>query len=476
MLKVLVVDDEHLVRKGLIHIMPWEKFGLAVIGECDNGESALEFMEQQEPDLLFTDLTMPVMDGFELLNEVGLRYPRVRTVVLTCHADFQFVQQALRLGAIDYVLKTQLEKDAQEEVLRRIRQRIGQDQQTESIRVTAGAPGEHSAWGLLLCRMGNQQHPPGRPEAAVPASEFPWDEGAAYIELTPGHFFAAFSGDADSNLLLKRVNPQHWIAVLVRDIAGFQVNGLHKWLLRYAETRLFYDYSSSERAVKCSPEHDGAMPAAREEEWLTLEQRWRSYRWLEHEGEFQAWISAVGEVKPPQERLRKCIGESFNAWNHIRELRESPSLQTENTKWTFWEGMRKSLSEIRDILSTSRRRTDCSPDVFVSILKSLEIISKDLCRTMDQSEVAGRVGLSRGYFSKVFKEVVGLPFQEVLRLERIRRAKELLMHPDQWPIYKIAEETGFQDDAYFSRLFRNETGMLPTEYRTQIIAEKRSAP
>jgi two-component system response regulator YesN len=127
MLKVLIAEDDKLVRKGLIALMPWEQFGLQIAGEAVNGEAALQFLENHEVDLLITDLAMPVMSGIELMRAVRMRWPHIWLVVLTFHQDFEYVQEALRLGAIDYIVKTQLDKESMEDVLSRIVGRIREE-------------------------------------------------------------------------------------------------------------------------------------------------------------------------------------------------------------------------------------------------------------------------------------------------------------------------------------------------------------
>ncbi|MCS7462102.1 response regulator [Paenibacillus doosanensis] len=120
MMKVLVVDDDHLVRKGFIFMMPWNDYGLEVVGEAGNGRKALEFLEHTQVDLLITDLAMPVMSGLDLMRAVKERYRDVAMVVLTFHQDFEFIQEALRLGALDYITKVELEHEHMGEVLKRI--------------------------------------------------------------------------------------------------------------------------------------------------------------------------------------------------------------------------------------------------------------------------------------------------------------------------------------------------------------------
>ncbi|WP_028551276.1 response regulator transcription factor [Paenibacillus sp. UNC451MF] len=135
MLKVLVVDDDHLVRKGFISMMPWKDYNLEVVGEAGNGRKALEFLEHHEVNLLITDLAMPVMSGIDLMRSVKERHRHVAMVVLTFHQDFEFIQEALRLGALDYITKVELEHEHMGEVLKRIVDKMKEQAQEADWRI-----------------------------------------------------------------------------------------------------------------------------------------------------------------------------------------------------------------------------------------------------------------------------------------------------------------------------------------------------
>lgn len=124
MIKTLIVDDEKYVRKGLIAVFPWNSFGFNIIGEASSVDKALEILSINQVDLVITDLTMPIKSGFDLMKELSQSYPEIFVVVLTCHQEFSYIQEALRSGAIDYIVKTQLEKEKVEEVLQRIASKI----------------------------------------------------------------------------------------------------------------------------------------------------------------------------------------------------------------------------------------------------------------------------------------------------------------------------------------------------------------
>ena len=105
MLKVLVVEDEELIRKGIILTVDWASLDCVVVGEAANGEEALEAVERFHPSLIITDLKMPRMDGIELLHRLREQGNRAYVIILTAYDSFTYAQSALRLGAVDFLLK-----------------------------------------------------------------------------------------------------------------------------------------------------------------------------------------------------------------------------------------------------------------------------------------------------------------------------------------------------------------------------------
>lgn len=105
MFKVIIVDDEEEVRKGIIKKIDWPKYNFEVIGEAENGREAVDLMEETIPDVVITDITMPLMDGLELSSLIQELFPTVKTVILTGFNDFKFAQQAIKYGVVDYLLK-----------------------------------------------------------------------------------------------------------------------------------------------------------------------------------------------------------------------------------------------------------------------------------------------------------------------------------------------------------------------------------
>ena len=103
--KILLVDDEEEVRKSIIKKINWEEEGFLVVGDAENGVEALEKIENLNPDLVFTDIRMPYMDGLELIKEINIRYPLIKSIIFSGFDDFDYAKEAIKMGVIEYVLK-----------------------------------------------------------------------------------------------------------------------------------------------------------------------------------------------------------------------------------------------------------------------------------------------------------------------------------------------------------------------------------
>lgn len=116
-LRVLIVDDEELIRMGIARLVEQAGDDFQVIDTCASAREALEVLKNQETDLIITDIRMPEMDGLELLNEVKRLYPDVFSIVISGYEEFEYARTALKVGASDYILKPIDRKQFREQLL-----------------------------------------------------------------------------------------------------------------------------------------------------------------------------------------------------------------------------------------------------------------------------------------------------------------------------------------------------------------------
>lgn len=107
-IKVLIADDESIVRQGLRTIGPWERYGMEVVAEAPNGKKAYEAFIEHRPQVVITDIVMPEVNGIELATQVKQSAAETKILLLSCHRDFEYAQRGIELGASGYLLKTAL--------------------------------------------------------------------------------------------------------------------------------------------------------------------------------------------------------------------------------------------------------------------------------------------------------------------------------------------------------------------------------
>ena len=141
MKKVVIVEDEELVRRGIVQAVDWQGVDCAVVGEAANGAEGLEVIRRERPDLIVTDIKMPRMDGIEMLRQLRSEGNAAAVILLTAYSDFTYAQAAVKLGAVDYLLKPFHDGELEEAV-----ERLGLGTGTETgpgAEITAGGKSKY---------------------------------------------------------------------------------------------------------------------------------------------------------------------------------------------------------------------------------------------------------------------------------------------------------------------------------------------
>ncbi|WP_127491476.1 response regulator [Paenibacillus glycanilyticus] len=447
-MKTLIVDDEHFVRKGLILTVPWKEYGFDIVGEAENGQKALEQLAAQPIEVLITDLTMPKMSGFELMKEVQQQYPHIWIVVLTCHQDFGYVVDAMHAGAIDYLVKTQIEEGKMEEALARIEKRI-----SDGTRHRQQAVVHKSSCPELIVV-------PARAHAKL--DMVPWPASPTIMPIEQGCFRIADYGIYDVKPLHKFWEEEQlyesWIPVVYETAPEKEFMSTKDWVAQVKES-VFYrfrrDLPSPLRFIPAV-----SRPAKGMEPLEKIDRMFHSMHWIFDMGLYQTWIQLVEEAEPNSSYMSDVVGKFLKA---LSVIQGSPTELVENRsmlKQWDWHELLQSLTELRLFL----QQRNFPEETAIGIYKAILLIHDELSENLNQENVAQRVALSRSYFGQCFRPIVGMSFHELLTEMRIRKAEELLVTSNEY-IYSVAEQSGFQDEKYFSKVFKQHRNLLPKEYR-----------
>lgn len=120
MYKLLIVDDDEIICRGLRSCIPWESHGICVIGQAYDGEEALELVERECPDILLADINMPFLDGMELSCYIRQKYPEIKIILLTAYKEFTYARQAVRMQIFEYLTKPFSNDEVLKSVLRAV--------------------------------------------------------------------------------------------------------------------------------------------------------------------------------------------------------------------------------------------------------------------------------------------------------------------------------------------------------------------
>lgn len=453
MINALVVDDERLVRQGLQSLTNWQAFDISFVGEAKDGVQALRFLAEQEVDVMFVDITMPNMNGFELIKHVQERHPHVNFVILTCHHEFDYVQEALQLGAIDYIVKTLLNRDNVEETAKRIVSRLKRELKRKQD-VPTLYPG-----GIYLYYY--TSHSAYLPEHAHSLQA----EGK---KLDP-HWFRLHPGYS----IEKLDNVVQYVDVVVVKLSASKrmtTEAVEHWLMEQGERLLFYsgdgDHYLHLTDAQLSHWMQQLSASSKEQEQRFFHDT-ETYRWLLYPQEWARWVEQVLQLKPSPAYMQQLCDYFYRqvlltmAISHA----EYGGKQLDQPQALTWKCTERWLQQFSIFLRSKMGDLSFSHEVMLCMIKAIRYMHEQISLELNQNELAYQVGMSRSYFSQCFKRFFGVSFGDVLRTLRLNAAKQLLI-TTQLTISEIANRVGFVDHKYFSRAFKAQLGVYPTEYRS----------
>lgn len=130
MYKVVIIDDEPIIVEGLSRLLPWEKYNCRIAATACNGKEGLEVIRREKPDILFSDICMPGLDGLSMIAALKVEFPDMEISILTGFREFDYCQKAIRLGVARFLLKPSNMGEL-EEALKAMTERLGKKSVTE---------------------------------------------------------------------------------------------------------------------------------------------------------------------------------------------------------------------------------------------------------------------------------------------------------------------------------------------------------
>lgn len=438
--------------------MPWEKHGMEIIGEAADGQRALAFLENHEVDLALVDIDMPVMDGSTFIRKASALYPNLNYVVLTMHTEFEYVQDVLRLGAIDYIAKMQFDEENFDEILDRIQAGIARKtalrQPASSLKWREGKILYPEIYALITIESESDEH----------IFRF-WeknnlDNRGDIYELSSGIW--VFTDSRDS-FLFPDVFPNTML-LRISDVRDMTYQQLGRLLKNYLNEQFFYEYQPIRQINhKHAYELQEQGILAGEEDLERLKAEWISLNWV-HENElFKQFKLDLKSCKLKSSKLYHFLLLLETVWNasYSQKTGEKLSLPPSFHNWSEVEEWLMQAYEKANLFNSSSKYSD---DVTKNIWNAKQYVDTHYSSPIDISQAARQANMSSGYFSRCFHDIVGETFSDYCTRIRVTQAEKLLQNTS-YSIQQTAFEVGYDDEKYFSRVFKKVTGMAPSDYR-----------
>jgi len=502
MLRVVIVDDELLMRRGIRALVDWEEQGFSIVGEAANGTEALRVIRETKPDIVFTDIIMPEMGGLPLIREALKEFPQLKVVVLSCHNDYEYVREALTLGARDYILKLSMLPDDLTAVLQKLfheiygekpviqMQSAGKSETAEALRDVL----YHSESGkesVIEQYFGDKSYAAVYIRLYFEAADK--GGGQAVVKFLADNFFGKqdvlFKRDDTTLIALTTVDYEHLRAVydryasvlrsqfgllLMAGMSGEKTpqvtvkrlfeqardayrQGFYEGYMVYPYRNRYFSHALAEQRTAAMIDEAGDFLAAYD--YDSAEQVMR-----------ELWAEMEGSRLEPEEALVICF-EVYLKYQQVlfQKINRSDFLLKKS-------GFQDSISalgtfrEIQEHLLFIARNLIGNLNLFrETVLKDevnrvVEYIGAQLGEDISLKSAAACVSLSESYLSHLFKREMGESFSDHLQKQRIERAKYLLAKTAD-SVNAVAAACGYEDCSYFCRVFKKVTGMTPREYR-----------
>jgi len=521
MYRVLIAEDEILVRIGVKNLIPWEKYGMSVIADVGNGQEAWDVYEKERPELIITDIKMPVMDGMELIRRIREHNSSAAIVILTCLSDFEMARNALSLGVDEYILKLTMTPEDMERVVVKMADKLkaqapapssyhpggGAEVRWDNLRDSLASEtttieecvlrlGGRSGDGLRLCiieidryaslktRFGDEQgHLTGMNMTGVlqhVAAAYPYIS-IVYAQQQQALLMIRMPGDGGIEEADAATEP--FLLHLGQAVSRYFNTTVSVGLSRtgagaspvkaqYEECRQSLDmkYVCGDGTQWRYDEHIEERLAERSEQWCKeIESSWSRLEVSIRDSMLQQLTSFRLEGKHGMREwsdflvraLRAPIGQSRLPSEQVWQLLEETSSQIRAAR-TLQEAMACVTDYLDTLLHAGAEQAQYSPEVAAGI----RYIQQHYRKGVTLRQLARHVNLSSNYYSMLFKRETRYSPIDYLIQYRMEIAKSLLRQSGH-TISEVADQVGIHDYSYFSRIFKKITGVSPRWFRLQ---------
>ncbi len=503
-MRVVIVEDELKIRTGMSKLISTHT-NHQVAGEAQNGRDGLELILRTKPELVISDIRMPQMDGLEMLEELDKLQIRCHFVILSGYSEFEYAQKALRYGVDDYLLKPlapedvigmldKIQKQLDEEEARQAETAEGllrslligacsDKGKAISMLQKAGGFSRDGSYQLLAGYLGDTDMRYIRPLTALleqMKEKYPFYNMRYVMIDNIRQMFCLFQNEDGGKELARRLQRRLYMNLRAEDMpvwamtdmdrlddlpeTGARLREMQMYALRLGYRTILteqsiaavemgeYEYPKQTESALRNCICRGTAEQIRE----TAEQFKRRIRGLRCEPRY--FSHAYGKVI-------NNVGSVFQEMDSVsyREIQNMNTARLMADAVTIGE-MERCFDRVIRVIADSRNTKEDIRNY--AILRAINFIKDHYQENISLEQLANYLDMTPEYLSTLFNKEVGINFSSFLKQFRISHAKRLLKGSGM-KIYEIAQAVGYNDPKYFNRVFKEETGVSPGDYRQQ---------
>ena len=513
---IFLVDDEEIELEMMRDIIRWEEMGIYVVGTAINGKDALEKIQVIQPDIVLTDIQMPMMNGIELAKQVTAQFDWIKIVFLTGHDEFTYVKTALNVGAVGYLLKP-LDLDEIAGVMIKVIEKCEEVRlKNTSIRVTSSNIIQELIYERTKTRKENLIESFHRLARRTEPTQYTMvliriddhiEEREMFIEdalnqlrVLTGQFCNEYQIDWDDVSLREGemailidatqegINRAFWIEIgqAFQQSLPFTVTlAVSERYDVLEDIHLLYDHSKKVLEelfysgfgqvifagdIQANFDSDQIPPFPESELFEAVKQ-------LEEEHVFLMVHEYFNRLKLLRIRKKYIYDWALDVIDRIQNQIRNQNTETSSagTRGELFHSIYdcNTIQEIEEvIIQILKHMIDSMKDRFTDRNEKLVyqvklIIEQTYHEQITITGLSSQVYLSPNYMRSIFKEKTGVTIHEYLTKIRLEQAKKMLGDPSL-KVQDIAQKVGYESTSYFISLFLKSQGVTPNEYRKDL--------
>lgn len=486
--KVLIVEDEKMIRKGIVAMLKRVMIPIGEIIECRNGEEALQVLYKTKIDLVITDIRMPKMDGVTLVKKIQELSEKPYILVVSGYDDFYYAVEVLRQGVQDYLLKP-IEREKFSKAILKIQQLVETNlEKKEEIRKI----GSQQLKYLLL----NKEIKDSEIESIKKQFSNFFSDQSYYMCCTKKS--QIFLDETDSIFVLDDLNGQTFLLIESNQLEGFMkknllgvgigISNIHRTI---EEIKIAYEEalkSREEAFVKC-------ISIYYYENWYQNYESWNQNYELIPDDFAEQFVQLFGTQKVEEgltkfsnirfkAKMNKISATSFLELTRIilnnliknyermiefdmqefQTLNEPLAYENADSYYLLLENwIRKMQQLIMDEFDDYKNKE--------KINIAIQYIREHYKNDLNMAVVSNYISMNYSLFSLSFKQYTGMNFVNYLKKIRVDEAKRLLEETDE-KIIGISQMVGYENEKHFMKIFKSVCGVSPSEYRKNMLFKK----